>query len=164
MFNARMGPYQSAGGQPHRPIEVHDQRADPMEGLISKLTRVMSEQFGLKPKEQGFMYRRSYPNWVEQAPMPPKYKLPEFSKFFEQDNITTIKHIGKYITQLGEAAASEALKIRLFSLSLSGLAFSWFASLPAGSIQSWADLEKRFHAYFYTGQVELTLYDLMSLK
>ena len=28
----------------------------------------------------------------------------------------------------------------------------------------WVDLEKRFHAYFYTGQVELSLYDLMSLK
>ena len=64
MFNPRMGPYQSAGGQPYRPIEVHDQRVDPMEGLISMLTQVMSEQFRLKPKEQGFMYRRPYPDWV----------------------------------------------------------------------------------------------------
>ena len=51
MFNPRMGPYQSAGGHPYRPIEAHDHRSDPMEGLISKLTQVMSEQFGLKPKE-----------------------------------------------------------------------------------------------------------------
>ena len=97
------------------------------------------------------MYRRPYPDWVEQAPMPPKYKLPEFSKFSGQDNVTTVEHVSKYIAQPGEAVTSEALKIRFFSLSLSGSAFSWFASLPAGSIQSWADLEKRFHAYFYTG-------------
>ena len=96
--------------------------------------------------------------------MPPKYKLPEFSKFSGQDNVTIVEHVSKYIAQLGEAAASKALRIIFFSLSLSGSAFSWFASLPAGSIQSWANLEKRFHAYFYTGQVELSLYDLMSLK
>ena len=101
VFNPHMGPYQSVGGQPYRPIEVHDQRVDPMEGLISKLTQVMSEQVGLKPKEQGFMYRRPYPDWVEQAPMPPKYKLTEFSKFSGQDNITTVEHISKYIAQLG---------------------------------------------------------------
>ena len=66
--------------------------------------------------------------------MPPKYKLPEFSKFSGQDSITTVEHISMYIAQLGEAAASEALKVRFFSLSLSGSTFSWFASLPAGSI------------------------------
>ena len=110
------------------------------------------------------MYHRPYLDWVEQGPMPLKYKLPKFSKFFGQDSVTTVEHISKYIAQLGEAAASEALKIRFFSLSLSGSAFSWFASLRAGSIQSWADLEKRFHAYFYTRQVELSLYDSMSLN
>ena len=72
-----------------------------MQGLVSKLTQVMSEQFGLKPKEQGFMYRRPYPDWVEQAPMPLKYKLLEFPKFSGQDNITTVEHISKYIAQLG---------------------------------------------------------------
>ena len=76
-----------------------------MEGLISKLTQVMSEQFGLKPKEQGFMYRHPYPDWVELAPMPAKYKLPEFSKFSGQDSVTKVEHISKYIAQLGEVAA-----------------------------------------------------------
>ena len=147
-----MGAHQLAGLQSyvHQPIDVHNQRHDPMEGLISKLTQVMLKQFGLKPKEQRFMYRRPYPDGVEQAPMPAKYKLPEFSKFSGQDNVTTVEHISKHIAQLGKAATLEALKIRFFSLSLSGSAFSWFASLPAGSIQSWADLEKRFHACFYT--------------
>ena len=68
-----------------------------MEGLISKLKQILSEQFGLKPKEQGFMYRRPYPDWVEHAPMLPKYKLPEFSKFSGQDSITTVEHVSKYI-------------------------------------------------------------------
>ena len=49
LVNSRMGPYQSAGGQAFMPIEVPDQRVDPMEGLISKLTQVTSEQFRLKP-------------------------------------------------------------------------------------------------------------------
>ena len=87
MFNPYAGGHQSTGGQAYgyaRPIETHvseDKRTDSMKGLISKLTQVMSEQFGLKPKEHGFMYRHPYPDWVVQAPMPNKYKIPEFSKF-----------------------------------------------------------------------------------
>ena len=100
-----------------------------MEGLKSKLTNVMSEQFGLNPKVQEFMYRCPYPDREELALMPPKYKLPEFSKFSGQDSVTTVEHISKYIAQLGEAAALEALKIRVILLSLFGSAFPWFASL-----------------------------------
>jgi len=49
--------------------------------------------------------------------------------------------------QCGEAAHNDALKVRLFSMSLSGLAFAWFTTLPANSILFWADLEKQFHQF-----------------
>ncbi len=58
----------------------------------------------------------------------------------------------------------DALKVRLFRLSLSGSAFTWFSSLPYGSIDSWADLEKQFHSYFYSGFHEMKLSDLTSIK
>ena len=79
------------------------------------------------------MYPHPYPDWVEQAPMPNKYKLPEFSKFSGQDNVSIVEHISKYVVYLGEVAAHEALKIRFFPLSLSGSALSWF-TFTAGSV------------------------------
>ena len=47
--------------------------------------------------------------------------------------------------QLGEAGFNDALRVRLFSLSLTGMAFSWFSSLAPNSIRNWAQLEYKFH-------------------
>jgi DNA repair ATPase RecN len=55
-------------------------------------------------------------------------------------------------------------KIRMFPLSLTGVAFNWFTSLPLNLIDSWASLEQKFHDYFYNGEVEHRLSDLASLR
>jgi hypothetical protein len=55
-------------------------------------------------------------------------------------------------------------KIRMFLLSLTGAAFNWFTFLPPNLIDSWVSLEQKFHDYFYNGEVELRLSDLMSLR
>ena len=66
--------------------------------------------------------------------------------------------------QCGEVAQNDALKVRLFSNSLSGSAFTWFTTLPANSIIFWADLEKQFHQFFYSGVHEMKLTDLTNLR
>jgi hypothetical protein len=55
-------------------------------------------------------------------------------------------------------------KIRIFLLSLTRTMFNWFTSLPLNSIDSWVSLEQKFHDYFYNREVELRLYDLISLR
>ena len=49
-------------------------------------------------------------------------------------------------------------------MSLSGSAFTWFTTLPANSIIFWADLEKQFHHFFYSGIEEMKLTDLTNLR
>jgi hypothetical protein len=66
--------------------------------------------------------------------------------------------------QCGEAAQNDALKVCLFSMSLSGSAFTWFMMLPANSIIFWANLEKQFHQFFYSGIEEMKLTDLTNLR
>ena len=44
-----------------------------------------------------------------------------------------------------------------FPLSLSGAAFTWFISLPPNSVFTFADLEQKFHDYFFTGETKLRL-------
>ena len=58
----------------------------------------------------------------------------------------------------------DALKIRLFPLSLFESAFAWFFSLPANSIITWPDLENQFHKYFFTGVHEMKLTDLTAVR
>jgi hypothetical protein len=65
---------------------------------------------------------------------------------------------------MGDASLADYLKVRLFPLSLSGIAFSWFSALPPGSILTWAHLEQRFHDHFYSKENELKLSHLTSVK
>jgi hypothetical protein len=55
-------------------------------------------------------------------------------------------------------------KIRHFPLSLSGTAFNWFTSLASNSINTRANLEERFHEYFYNGETKLKLSDLTAVR
>jgi hypothetical protein len=52
----------------------------------------------------------------------------------------------------------------MFSLSLSGTGFTWFTSLALNSIFTRAQLEQKFYEYFYSGDTELKLSHLTSIK
>jgi hypothetical protein len=75
-----------------------------------------------------------------------------------------MEHITRFIIHYGEAENVDALRICLFSSSLSGPAFSWFTSLPANSIIKWSDLEQQFHNYFFSSIHEMKITDLTRLK
>ena len=96
--------------------------------------------------------------------LPTNYRLPEFAKFTGQDSTSTIEYVSQYLTQLGEASIEEAHRVRFFSLSLSGPAFTWFSSLAVNSIVNWSDLEKKFHTYFYTKTGKRKITDLTTIK
>jgi hypothetical protein len=133
--------------------------------LVQRMTDVLQNQFGLKPKNQGHVYTPPFPEWYHRVALPNKVKVPsEFTKFSGQDDTSTVEHIARYLMQLGDASADEAFRIRYFPLSMTGPAFTWFTSLPAHSICSWKDLEQKFHAHYFIGSNEKTLIDLTTLR
>ena len=68
------------------------------------------------------------------------------------------------LSSSGEAANRDELRVHLFSSSLSGSAFTWFISLPPNLVITWADLEKQFHKYFFSGVHEKKITDLVRLR
>jgi DNA-binding response OmpR family regulator len=90
--------------------------------------------------------------------------MPYFVKFSGGDSRTTLEHVGQFLLQCGDASSSDALCLRLFPLSLSGTAFTWFTSLAPNSVHTWAQLEQKFHEYFFTGDTELRLSHLTSVR
>ena len=110
------------------------------------------------------MYKTPYPSAYDQIPLPHKYKMPDFTKFSRQEEVSTMEYVNRFLLQLGEAGNQDALRVRLFSLSLSRSAFAWFTTLPANFILYWADLERQFHQFFYSGITELKLTDLIGLR
>jgi hypothetical protein len=49
-------------------------------------------------------------------------------------------------------------------MSLTGPAFQWFSSLPPQSVGTWRELERKFHAHYFSGSTEKKLIDLATLK
>jgi hypothetical protein len=97
-------------------------------------------------------------------PLPRGWHMPDLIKFSGDDDRTTWEHISQYTAQLGEVGAYNALKVHLFSLSLTGNAIAWFSSFAPGSIISWDMLERKFHDHFYSGSMQLKLTDLTLVR
>ena len=97
----------------------------------------MRNQFKIAPKRGTITYSKPYPDIYDQLPPPPKFKVPEFSKFSGNDSTSTVEHFSRFTAQLGVAAAAEHMKVWLFDLSLTGPVFSWYTSLAPGSITTW---------------------------
>jgi hypothetical protein len=153
--------YGTDTGMPTGPTgRPRDQDAN-VDLMVQKMADVLQNQFGLKPKNQGHVYTPPFPEWYNRVALPHRVKAPaDFTKFSGQDDTSTVEHIARYLMQLGEASADEAFRIRYFPLSLTGPAFTWFASLLVQSICSWKDLEQKFHAHYFIGSNEKKLIDL----
>jgi hypothetical protein len=133
--------------------------------LMQRMTDVLQNQLGLKPKNQGHVYTPPFPKWYHRVALPNRVKVPvDFTKFSGQDDTSTVEHIARYLMQLGEASADEAFRIIYFPLSLTGPTFTWFTSLPPLSICSWKDLEQKLHAHYFIGSYEKKQIDLTTLK
>jgi hypothetical protein len=133
--------------------------------LAQKMADVLQNQFGLKHKMQGPAYMPPFPEWYHRVILPPRVKPPtEFTKFSGHDDTSTVEHFPRYLMQLGEASADEAFRVRYFPLLLTGPAFSWFTSLPPQSVNTWKDLEQKFHSHYFSGSTEKKLIDLATLK
>jgi hypothetical protein len=124
----------------------------------------MRETFGVELSNKSCVYQKSYPSHFDLVPYPMGWRTPDFVKFNGEDNRTTWEHVSQYLAQLGKVGSVDALKVRLFSLSLTGTAFSWFSSLSPNSIDSWEQLEHKFHDHFYSPENELKLSDLTSVR
>ena len=70
-------------------------------------------------------------------PYPRGYRIPGFSFFSREDGQSSMEHVARFTMQCGELANYENFyhfKIRLFPNSLTGVAFTWYTTLPRNSI------------------------------
>ena len=96
-----------------------------MKAELNKLLGTNLSQLGINPGKNQ-LYQRPYPDAFDLVPYPTGWRISDFVKFSGDDERSTWEHISQYIAQLGEAGQYNALRVRLFSLSLTGTAFAWF--------------------------------------
>jgi hypothetical protein len=90
----------------------------------NKIAHIMKEQFGLKSKEQTGAYQCSYPEWFDRVSLPPQYRVPDFTKFFDSDNVSIVEHVGRYLAWYGKISTHNPMMVKLFPLSFSRSAFA----------------------------------------
>jgi hypothetical protein len=132
--------------------------------ITNQLTTILRESFGIELKGWGHIYQKPYLDYYDQLPYPRGYRVSEFAKFIGDDGKTTLEPVGQFVFQCGKAGANDTLKLRMFPLSLSSTVFTWFTSLTPNFIFTWAQLEQKFHEYFYFGDTELRLSHLTTIK
>jgi hypothetical protein len=136
----------------------------------ANLARIKEDLADMIKEKLGFvagksrLYRRPYVDAFNLIPYPTGWHVPDFIKFSGDDNQSTWERTTQYIAQLWEAGSSKSLRVCMFSLSLTGTAFSWFSLLAPNSIRSWDELEQNFHDHFYSGDNETKLTDLTSVR
>ena len=90
------------------------------------LANLLRESFAVDVRRKIRTYQKPYPTTFDSVAYPAGFRLLEFVKFSGEDTRSTFNHISQYLAQLGEASSINELKVRLFSLSLTETAFSWF--------------------------------------
>ncbi|KAK1648716.1 hypothetical protein QYE76_066521 [Lolium multiflorum] len=131
---------------------------------VDQITAILRDQFGILPKKRMIGYSKPYPNEYDLIPLPPKYRLPDFTKFSGSEGTSSIEHVSRYLAQLGMVSASDELRVRFFSQSLTGPAFGWYTSLLPDSVRTWKQLEEKFHIQYHSEATEAGIADLTQVR
>ena len=103
--------------------------------------------------------RPPYPEEIPRIPYLANYTLPIFPKY-DGMTVNAREHIRRYVDALIAHSHDHKLRLRVFSKSLEGRAFTGYTSLALGSVLSWNDLATQFMKKFFTLEEKFTLLDL----
>ncbi|OMO94091.1 reverse transcriptase [Corchorus capsularis] len=117
---------------------------------IFQKKNVASSEFDLK---------LPYSKRVATKPYPKDYVSPKF-KQFDGKSGDAKEHVMKFVETLGVAGLDDDLKLKEFSKSLTGKAYTWYVNLIPGSVESWSHMCTLFGEKFFSTQERVTLIDL----
>ncbi|CAL9004409.1 unnamed protein product, partial [Prunus brigantina] len=114
--------------QPEQGRNLHPINALNDVGALQRMIREMMEPEARRGERP--TYRKPYPPYIDQIPLPPGFKVPNFTLFNGEDpHASSVEHIGRFSVQCIAIENNPLLKLRLFGNSLSGQAFTWFRKL-----------------------------------
>jgi hypothetical protein len=57
---------------------------------VDQISAILRDQFGILSKRRTIGYTKSYPSDYDLIPLPPKYRLPEFTKFSGSEGLAPL--------------------------------------------------------------------------
>ena len=65
------------------------------------------QESGLYRGNVRHVYKKSYPEWVDNQPFTKGFEIPDFAIFTGEDEQSTIEHIDWFLTQCGEVGTND---------------------------------------------------------
>jgi hypothetical protein len=102
---------------------------------MSDVANLLKQEREKNPKEPRLFVRKPpYPTELLKQSYPKKYIVPTFSCFDGRKG-SALVHISKFIDSMGAYAGNGDLCLREFSKSLDDRAYTWYTTLPLGSVK-----------------------------
>ena len=129
---------------------------------LGAIREAVHELYGLGLRQIGRSgFYKPYPKMIDKEnPYPRGYRIPDFSLLSGEDSQSTLEHVARFTVQCGELANYKDFyhfKLILFPNSLTRATFTWYTTLPRNSIQSWQEMERRFHTQFFKVESEVCI-------
>uniref|UniRef100_A0A2N9ER61 RNA-directed DNA polymerase n=1 Tax=Fagus sylvatica TaxID=28930 RepID=A0A2N9ER61_FAGSY len=156
---------QNEGGNQEKPHQ--DSGSHEKETIFVTMTDVanlLKQEREKNPKEPRLFIRKPpYPTELLKQPYPEKYVAPTFSRFDGRKG-SALVHISKFIDSMGAYAGNGDLCLREFSKSLDDRAYTWYTTLPPGSVKVWEDMVELFCGKYFQVEEKITLVNLHTTK
>jgi len=102
---------------------------------ITNLVENIMAQIGLNMGLHRPNFVSSLSEYVLQTGLSRGCKIPKFTMFAGDTSESTVEHITRYLTEAGDIANNENLRLKFFPNSLTKNVFTWFTTLAPHSIQ-----------------------------
>jgi hypothetical protein len=148
--------------KPHQDSGSQDKEATFV--TMSDVANLLKQEREKNPKEPRLFVRKPpYPIELLKQPYPEKYVVPTFSHFDGRKG-SALVHISKFIDSMGAYAGDGDLCLREFSKSLDDRAYTWYTTLPPGSVKTWEDMVELFCGKYFQAEEKVTLVNLHTTK
>uniref|UniRef100_A0A2N9HE18 RNA-directed DNA polymerase n=1 Tax=Fagus sylvatica TaxID=28930 RepID=A0A2N9HE18_FAGSY len=148
--------------KPHQDSGSHEKEATFV--TMSDVANLLKQEREKNPKEPRLFVRKPpYPIELLKQPYPEKYLAPTFSRFDGRKG-SALVHISKFIDSMGAYAGDGDLCLREFSKSLDDRAYTWYTTLPPGSVKTWEDMVELFCGKYFQAEEKVTLVNLHTTK
>jgi hypothetical protein len=156
---------QNEGGnqeKPHQDSGSHEKEATFV--TMSDVANLLKQEREKNPKEPRlFVKKPPYPTELLKQPYPEKYVVPTFSRFDGRKG-SALVHISKFIDSMGAYVGNGDLCLREFSKSLDDRAYTWYTTLPPGSVKVWEDMVELFCGKYFQAEEKITIVNLHTTK
>jgi hypothetical protein len=124
----------------------------------------LKDQFGILPRRRATGYTKPHPSEYDLIPLPPKYRLPEFTKFSGVRRIQLHRAREPISGAARDDLGVGSIASEVF-LAVSYRASFWMVHIiGSDSIRTWKQLEEQFHIQYHSEAAEAGIADLAQVR